>query len=352
MEPYDEEERKSKGSACSPYWIVNSCLALVNGWIGRKIQISSAEEERAFQNELKQLREQYEDTKELMEAGFKRHLKDIQIANENIQSELKFNLELEKDELKMFVKGWPLKLALQKVQEKRAALKSLPETLLIIVAKHTGGTRNDILTQIYDGASGIVDNVQNTLAKVGIPDRDVLRFKEKDYALGGAALANIYSMLSAFPTVVILPRIDRLNKHLTISVGCWFAESRIPSQRLVLALDYDDNQMSMSAKYKAEKQKEIEGCYIAIAAVMNDIYSLLASGKTPQFPSFAKSIGLMDKYPLIKEFVRKEYSSLIDNSQTTVMLNGVECNAMEVLYSDDRRKAIRSEIETILNTVN
>lgn len=352
MEQTNGHSQGSHGSSCSPFWIASTCLAAFNGWIGRENQKSAAEDEKAFQKELAKIKEEYEDSKEILDVQFKRYLKDIQRENENIQSELKFNLELEKDELKMFVNGWPLKLALQKVQEKRASIDSLPDTLLIIVAKHTGGSKNDILSQIYDGASGVVDNVQTNLKSLGISDNDVLRFKENEQILGGAALANIYSMLSVFPTVVILPRIDKLNKLLHVSVGCWFANSRIPSQRTVFSLDYDDNKMQMSSQYKAEKQKEIEYCYIALAAVMNDVYSLMVNGQPPLFPPFAISKGLFVKYPLLRDFVRREYSSILDKYQTTVVLNGVECDAMDILFNTDRKKAIQSEVKNILNSLD
>jgi hypothetical protein len=351
MEQITDARPTNHGSSCSPFWIASTCLSAFNGWFGRKKQLSTAEDERAFQMELTQLKEQYEDSKEILEVEFKRYLKEIQKENENIQSELKFNLELEKDELKMFVKGWPLKLALQKVQRERETVNSLPHTLTIIVAKHTGGTKNDILSHIYDGASGIVDNVQNVLKTLGIADNNILRFKENEQVLGGAALANIYSMLSVFPTVVILPRIDKLNNRLNVSVGCWFANSRIPSQRTVFSLDYDDNKMSMSVQYKTEKQKEIEYCYIAIAAVMNDVYSLLVNGTAPQFPSYANSKGLLGQYPLIKDFVRNEYQSIIDKNQTAVILNGIECDAMDIIFNDERKKVIQSYIVNILNSL-
>jgi hypothetical protein len=214
MEQHTVDNPINHRSSCSPFWIASTCLSAFNGWIGRKKQLSAAEDDRAFQMELTQLREQYEDSKEILENEFNRHMKRQQLENENIQSELKFKLELEKDELKMFVKGWPLKLSLQEVQNRRNVQRGIPSSLTIIIARHTGGTKNDVLSQMYDGALGIVDNVQSVLKKLGIPDTEVLRFKDGEKALGGAALANIYSMLSAYPTVVIMPRIDKLNKRL------------------------------------------------------------------------------------------------------------------------------------------
>lgn len=352
MEQYIDNNSMLHSSYCCPFWVGNTCLSAYNGWKGRKNQIYAANDDLEFQREIALLKEQYEDVKEILETEFKRYLKDLQSKNDNIQTELKFKLDLEKDELKMFVKGWPLKLSLQKVQEKRNTLTMLPASLIVIIAKHTGGSKNDILNQIYDGASGIVDNVQSALKLLGIHDSDVLRFKEGDKILGGAALANIYSMLNDFPTVVILPRIDRLNKLLNISVGCWFANSRIPSQHKVFSLEYDDMKMSMSAEYKTNKQREIECCYTAISAVMNDVYALLSRGESPMFPAYAESEGLTQKYPMIRNFMRREYFSIIDGNRTKVVLNGHECDAMDILYSKERKDSIVCTIQNILNSLN
>lgn len=349
MKQYVGNSPELHSSSCSPFWIASTALSAYNGHKARNNQISAANDEQEFQREMALLKEQYEDVKDYLETEFKRHLKEQQIENDNIQSDLKYKFDLEKDELKMFVKGWPLKLSLQKVQEKRNTQSVLPTSLIVIIAKHTGGSKNDILNQIYDGASGIVDNVQSVLKLLGIHDSDVLRFKEDERILGGAALANIYSMLSAFPTVVILPRVDKLNKRLIISVGCWFANSRIPSQHKVFSLEYDDLRMSMSAEYKTNKQHEIECCYTAISAVMNDVYALVSRGESPRFTEYAKSTELIQKYPMIKDFMRSEYFSVIDGNQTKVILNGHECDAMDILYSNDRKDFI---VRTIQNTLN
>lgn len=352
MEQYTDNNPVPHGSSCSPFWIASTCLSAYNGWKGRKNQIFSAKDELEFQREIALMKERHEDVKEILETEFKRHLKELQFENDNIQTDLKYKFDLEKDELKMFVKGWPLKLSLQKVQEKRNIQSSLPKSLIVIIAKHTGGSKNDILNQIYDGASGIVDNVQSALKLLGIHDSDVLRFKEDDKILGGAALANIYSMLNVFPTVVILPRIDKLNKRLIISVGCWFANSRIPSQHVVFTLEYDDIKMSMSTEYKTNKQREIECCYTAVSAVMNDVYALMSRGETPKFPDYAIARGLIHTYPMIKDFMRREYFSVIDSNQTKVTLNGHECDAVDLLYSKERKESIMHTIQNILNSLN
>lgn len=352
MEQYTDNSSEFHSSSCSPFWIASTALSAYNGWEGRLNQISAAKDEQEFQKEMALLKTQHEDIKDFLEAEFKRHLKEQQIENDNIQCDLKYKFDLEKDELKMFVKGWPLKLSLQKVQEKRNAQNALPTSLIVIIAKHTGGSKKDILNQIYDGASGIVDNVQSALKLLGIHDSDVLRFKEDDNILGGAALANIYSMLNAFPTVVLLPRVDKLNKRFIISVGCWFANSRIPSQHTVFSLEYDDLKMSMSAEYKTNKQYEIECCYTAISAVMNDVYALVSRGESPRFPDYAKSRGLTQKYPMIKDFMRSEYFSVTDGNQTKVILNGHECDAMDILFSKERKDIIVHTLQNILNSLN
>jgi hypothetical protein len=110
--------------------------------------------------------------------------------------------------------------------------------------------------------------------------------------------------------------------------------------------------MSLSNQYQTEKQQEIVYCYIAISAVMNDVYSLLVNSTTPKFPNYAITNGILGRYPLIKDFVRNEYEALIDKQQTSVIINGHECEAMSLLFNKERKKSIESDIVNILNSIN
>lgn len=346
----------SNSGSCSPFWITNIVMSFINGRSSRKKQLEDATDDLAFQARIAQMKEDFEDAKAELERSFKLSLAERKNDYSDIQTQLKLDLDKEKDELRMFIKGWPLKLSLQAVQNLRLSAipksederASVPSSLYIIVANHAvASSKGDPLGCIYDGNGGIVDSIQSTLEGFGIPPSRILRFKEGSKSSGGAALGNIFSMMSTFPSVVIMPRVDNLNRKLLISAGYWYPGSQMPSQRKVFVLDYDTFRMVNSAKYKEEKQKEIENCYTSIAAVMNDCYALITAGKTPLYPSYAADNGIPAKYPHINAFMRGEYASLLDDNETTVMINGHELNAANFVLDDKSKENITKIIDLL-----
>lgn len=348
----DSTRQHSSGS-CSPFWITNICLSLINGESARERQYADLKDDKEYQDRITRLKNQYEDTKEIMETAFKLHLKEQQREYSNIQTELKLDLDLQKDEVRMFRKGWPLKLSLQALQEIRHQQNSLPESLNIIIASHENAlAKGDPLTQIYDGYDGLVDNIQSILSSMGIQSKSVLRFREGDFPKGGAALANIYAMMSNMPSVMLMPRVDRTNKKLVISIGCWAPSSIIPMQRKIFELDYHEAMMINDAQYRIKKQKEIETAYLSIAGISNDMYSLTVFGKVPIFGKYCADMGICQKYPLIGEYIKGEYSSLLDSAQTKIRIAGRDYDSMPILFNEETRKKIESYIRDILKSLN
>lgn len=354
------EQNMSKGTlhqsgfgSCSPFWVTNIALSLINGIASREKQWKEWNDEKEFQERMSQLKNQHEDAKEILDTAFKLRLKEQQRAYSNIQSELKLNLDMQKDELSMFIKGWPLKLSLQAVQEMRQSQESLPTALTIVIASHDGAlTKGDPMTHIYDGISGIVDNIQRVLNKIGIPPKNVLRFRKGNVPTGGAALANIYAMFSNIPSVIIMPRVDRTNKSLIVSVGCWSPTSRMPMQRKVFELEYNEAMMANDAGYRIAKQKEIETAYLAIAGSSNDAYSLTIFGESPRFAKYCIDNKICDEFPLIGEFIKREYSSILDSKETSVSVAGKEFDTMSILFDYKLREKLESGIHNILNSLS
>lgn len=344
---------QDKHSSCSPFWVTNIFLLVFNGKAARRKQLADGKTERKFQESISEQKNRLEDTKEIIETAFKLRMKEQQREYSNIQSELKLNLDLQKDEVRMFIKGWPLKLSLQAMQELRLSQTDIPSSLSIVIANHNGAAKKgDPLAQIYDGNSGIIDHIQPILGKMGIPGTSILRFKTEEVVTGGAALANIYAMMSNFPTVVIMPRVDKLNQKLIVSIGCWYPNTIMPAQRKVFVLDYNESRMSGNTEYRIAKQAELETSYIAVAAVMNDIYSLMLTGTTPRFPSYAIAKSLHKQYPHIADFMRREYKSLVEGNETKVFIDGEEYDAANLLFDDERKSKIRGEIHNIIESLN
>lgn len=345
---------QSKYTSCSPFWLTNLFLSIYNGRNARCKHLINAEEEHSFQEWHTQQKNQFEETKEALDTAFKLRMAEQQREYASIQSILKLNLQKKQDEVRMFVKGWPLKLSLQAVQTARESQLTIPDALNILIATHTGGDvdlQSDPLIRIYDGNAGIVDHVQTQLASLGIPTQHVLRFEIGKNA-GGAALANIYSMMSSFPSIVIMPRVDSINEKLIISLGYWYPNSRIPSQRKVFTIDYKADWMRENPSYRTEKQIEIETAYVAIAGVMNDVYALLTNSVSPRFPYCTTAKLVANKYPYIADLMRREYQAIIDCTQTTVYIDGIEYDAASLFFDNEKKEKIKKVINSILEYLN
>lgn len=348
-----ETSHHSSFGSCSPFWVTNIGLSLINGATSREQQRNDWNDEKEFQERMMRLKNQHEDTKEILESAFKLRLKEQQRAYSNIQSELKLDLDLQKDELSMFIKGWPLKLSLQAVQEMRQSQEGLPTALTIVIASHDNALpKGDPMSHIYDGNLGIVDNIQRMLNEVGMPKKNILRFREGDVPTGGAALANIYAMFSNLPTVIIMPRVDRANKLLIVSVGCWSPTSRMPMQRKVFELEYNEAMMTNDAKYKIAKQKEIEAAYLSIAGTSNDTYSLTVFGESPRFAKFCIEKKLCEEFPVVGKFIKNEYRSILDSKETSLSVAGKEYDVAPIVFDDKFREKLESEIHIVLNSLS
>lgn len=331
-----ETRDKDSSNNCGIFWFLNSAMSLVNGWLGREAKEDEAHAEQKFQKEIIDLKQSHEDAKEAMEYSFKRKMAELQRENKLIQKEFEQDFALQKHEIKMFIQGWPLDKSLQAIQEQYELSSTLPESLYIVIAKHTGqkGKKSDTLADLYEENGHIVDNVTSALGFLNIPERNILRFKKEDKPGGGAALANIYSMMSRTPTLVILPRLDRLNRKLRVSIGCWSPLSSTPSQRTIFLLDYDEEKMMTLASYRKSKQKEIETVYISIAGVMNDMYRLSIFGTAPCFPAYAEENSIFQNYPQIGRFIRREYGALNSGQSDIIYVDGCEVDLKRLFTTE------------------
>lgn len=318
----DKSFGEKLADGCCSYWGMNTLLSLLHGQSNRNDRITESLSDRKFQKWIIEQKYSFENFKEIMDNDFKAKQKELTREHEYIRKEIALDFDCQKDQLKMFVKGWPLRLSLQAAQKLRTEFTGIPSSLYIVIATHTGkqGKAEDMLSRLYDGSGNIIDNVSQVLVKLDILKENILRFNRGDIPGGGAALANIYAMMSQIPTLVILPRLDRLNKILRISIGFWSPCAATPSQRTAIVLDYDELRMTNDAKYKVSKQKEIETAYIALSGVMNDLYRVMILGKQASFLNYIQH-GSLDKYAIIADFVRKEYMTIVNDE----ILGGLIC---------------------------
>jgi hypothetical protein len=343
-----------KGNSCSSYWLTNILLSFFNGIFSRNKQRKEADKDREFQEMLTKKKIMYEDRKAILDEEFKLRQKEQQREYSNIQNELKLELDKEKDELCLFMKGWPLRLSLHAMQDYRNSISSIPVALHVVIATHRGndnkvGAPIDYLSSVYDG---LVDHVQTILKGFDIPENYILRFKTGVKASGGAALANIFAMMNCIPTIVVMPRVDLPNRKFIISIGCWYTNSKIPSQRRVYIIDYDEVRMRNDSDYQNSKRREIENLYISLILVMNDVYALINRGLYPKYPKYAQDKNILTEYHDIASFMYNEYQSLIDQTQNMININGEDYNASNILIDKDVVENLKENIKLIQGTLN
>lgn len=302
-------------SGCSYFFITSSIMSILNAKRNKKISLENAEKDEDFQRELTKQKERYEDIKEAKDRAFKLWLKQKQRQWAAEETSRRIENDLLKADLQMFFDDWPLQLNIATINRKRKTEQNnVP--LNIIVAKHAVEVK-DPFSVLYPE---IVDQVQTFLREMNLSCVDensskvcVYRFKDdKDLkVVGGPALANIYAMMSTFPSIVIQPKLDSRNKKIAITLACWNQDSLFPFQRKIMELDYDTSMIDFSKDYLDSKKRELICAYATIAIVFNDAYSLIENESDPLFPEFAKKHKIVERYPLLIEFARKEYSSLL-----------------------------------------
>lgn len=307
-----EEKKFSIFEGCSTFFMTSSMLSLYNGRRNGKDAIKNAVADVEFQKELQDQKEMYEDNKEAEEWAFKFWLKRKQREFAQEEYSRKLENELQKADLQMFFKDWPLQIAIEAINDKRKKDNIGTMPISIVVGKHARGDAKDPLSLLY---ASLVDDIKPILGSLGIKVSNIYRFKDIVNVFGGAALANIYSMMSTFPTVVILPSIDERHGKFTISVGVWNQDSLFPLQKEVYSLDYDSYRISIDKEYLNNKVVEIKMSYIAVASVMNDSYSLIESAESPRFPEYAIQNSIPTTYPQIMKFAMSEFKSLLQTFQ-------------------------------------
>lgn len=331
-------------SGCSPFFLNSSALSLYNGRKSRRLTKENAIADEKFQEELRRQKELYEDKKEAEETAFKLWLKDKQREFTRIENAKKLENDLQKADLQMFFKDWPLQISIEAINNKRKQVTSKILPFNVIVGKHSTGDARDPISQLY---SSIVDEIKPSLKQFGIIESNIYRFKDRTTVKGGAALANIYSMMSTLPSIMIIPQIDNRNKLYRIFIGAWTQDSLFPIQKEAVLLDFDTARINLDKDYLDSKLNEIKASYITISAVMNDAYSLVEGKLSLQFPDYAVRNQFISAYPDLIEYAKNEYSSLLAANIEGGFLNTHSLLPYDSITQDRIYKLLNNAIENL-----
>lgn len=341
---------KMQESGCSLFFLTSSVLSIVTSKKNRNNSLENAREDERFQSELIRQKELYDDYKEAEERAFKLWIKERQREFVRIETAERLDNELLRADLQMFFKDWPLAISIEAINNKRKECCDF-SPMNIVIGKHSIGAQNDPFTIMYPH---LVDAIEVNLKDLKLIDIDkhktkvnLYRFRVENTVVGGPALANIYSMMSTLPSIVIQPKIDNKRNKFIFSIACWNQDSFFPLQKNAFGIDYDTSLIDLDRNYLELKKKEVLYSYLTIALVLNDTYSLVEYGTEPVFPDFAKDADLKNNFPLLLQFATKEYKALLDTSKTIIEKDSMN----SIAPSDFLGEATNKHIQNILNNV-
>lgn len=342
-----DSDNTSPMDGCSAFFLSNSALSLINGKKNRKIALEHASQDEKFAKVLLQQKELYENQKEAEEHAFKIWIKNSQREFARKMTARKLSNDLALADLKMFFLDWPLQISVEALNEKRQN-ETQAKPMCFVIGKAYAGDAKDAFSLSY---SEIVDNVTTLLRNIGVKDNCVYRFKDKPNVVGGPALANIYAMMSTFPTVVIMPTINQKNKVISLSVGCWTPDSLFPFQKRVISMKYDPLRIVNNKEHLIDFKKKYSYACFTVAAVLNDTYNLSEGYNTCLFPQFASEHSLLKQYPDIANFAIREYISYIDTENDVMEENGNTVNVWNEISGEEERKKVRCLVSKSVNLI-
>ena len=331
-------------SGFSWFFVTSSVLTCIIGEKNRNNSLKNAEKDEKFKKMLQQQKEIYEDEKEARDRAFKLWLKQKQREWSREESSKRLENELNKEELGMFFRDWPLEISIGRINEMRRQLTTY-SSMNVVIAKHNIGDAKDQLSVFY--RDNLVDHVQSYMRDFGLDESkvNIYKFKDKNKVIGGPALANIYAMMNSLPTIVIQPKIDKVNKKLCISLGGWNQDSLFPHQKKVMELNYDMAMVVMDKDYQDMKFKEITYAYVTIAMVINDTNAIIEKGSNLIYPKFAEKYDISVLYPKLAEFAKNEYMSLLNTDINISERDGINNIVVSDYFEHSKLEQIHNELK-------
>lgn len=339
---------KIQDAGCSTFFLTSSVLSITNGRKNKKTALANAKNDDVFKKYLQDCKEDYEDWKEAEERAFKKWLKHKQREYSRIEASAKLENDLAKQGMQMFFSDWPLQISIAAINQKRKSLAMDKNVYNVIIAKHSVDGAKDPLTILYPE---IVDAVKASLSSFGIEGTNIYRFSEKNRVKGGAALANIYAMMSCMPTLVIMPSIDIKHKLLNITLACWNQDSIFPMQKRAFRIEYDPILFANDKEYYRNKINELTQVYITSSAVLNDTYRLSEGISDSTFLQNAINLLDFNKYPYLKDFARLEYSSIMKPQHSAYEQSSNNTLMIDELHDRRTSDSIKSSVNHILENL-
>lgn len=287
---------------CSPFFVTSSVMSVVLGSENRKQTMINAYEDEYFRKLLQIQQEKFEDQKEAEEWAFKKWIISFKRNNAKIRAKQQLQNELSKSELKQVFDEWPLKVSIESAIDSLSDFKA-NQNLAIIMGRLPTKQKTD---SIAKELNSVITSVRDIIDKYATNREYFYTFVENSKITGGAAIANIYSCLNAFPIMIIQPIL--LNKKIQLSIGLWTSDSLYPRIINAASMELDNSLAVNNKEYLISKELEIQTVITSIICITNDIYRAIEFHSVPVFPKMVKDLKYDNSF--ILEYAKKEYMSI------------------------------------------
>lgn len=292
------------------FWLFNSLNAFAMGEKNREEQMRAAEQSIEFQLEMERARNISEDERVREEIAFKRAFFDIQRNNRQKESAEQFSLRRMATELDVYLKkDWPLAPELLNVfLDEIEAAKDKSNHQLNAILMHTS-ISSEIDRDVYEVLEYLVNDDVCLIGDVNYRHGACV---VTDRRGGNSSVMNIHFLLSALPTLVILPRC--IDGRMSFNAAVWEPLSARPLVRPLFSIPLRPEKM-LEDSYRDDALALMRASIDVIIGVVRDSYMMLTQGKNPTIGKWLDDKKDLKQLVLsnegILDFIRREMNSIV-----------------------------------------
>jgi len=285
---------------CSPFFISSALTSMWFGEKNREIQFKTAGERNAFQEHMKQIRNEFEDAKFDKELSFKRESIERGRIYQQIEAKKSFENERKKLEFEHFSQYWPLETDIQTIWNRDIFSNTKPE-LRIILSRFNSIRANDDYSNTCHFLHENAINIHNVEVMRDVY-RQVFKNTQTFVPYGIAPNMNIHYIMQGIPTMIISPQL--INETLYFDASIWLYGQGLGSfiNRSLFSIEYNDK------NYEALKEK-VRFVELAIMGTMRDNFMMIEHHAPATFPKVLEKAKL-EKYPDVRQFIVAQYQDL------------------------------------------
>lgn len=340
------------------FWVANSISSTALGFVGRRKQLETADENEAYQLELEEARNQFADEMEAEKMAFRRRMMEQSRQYRINESQKIYQQQLEGIEMQSFVDNyWPLDKRLLHTLDTEYSGNNVPTTLNVILmhCPLLPGTEafGSVSANKMDGT--LYKEIEHSIKYCDEPLIGDIKFRRdaciRTESLGGNAnILNIQFLMRHIPTLVIVPRYDKEKIHFKGAV--WDSNASQPLVREMCSIDFNPKLAASDEFYRKAVLKNFRYASSILIGVVRDSYALITLGRAPSLNALLKDgehqemARFFNEELELKKFALSEYESL------HASLSSSENQKLLATFNKDELKLIDGLVQNQINQIS